>query len=48
MRYIPESPLIPDEEKRVYIKAQVEETNTLRSLAIELAKDGVPFSAMHG
>lgn len=45
---IPESPLIPEEEKYIYTAAELDFTNTLRVLALELVDRGVPFSNMHG
>lgn len=47
IRFIPESPLIPDEEKVAYIQSELEFKNTLRLLAIEITKSGIPFAAMH-
>ncbi len=47
VRSIPQSPLISDEEKEIYTRSQVIQTNVLRSLAVELTKDGIPFAAMH-
>ncbi|MCC6563980.1 hypothetical protein IT087_03745 [Candidatus Uhrbacteria bacterium] len=45
--HIPESKLISEEEKQTYKKANLETTNTLRRLSLELAKEGVPFLSMY-
>jgi hypothetical protein len=47
-RRIPESALIPEEEKKRYTKAEIDFENTLRVLALELYKEGVPFLDIHG
>lgn len=47
INFIPKSLLISDKERRDYIQSYIEVTNTLRLLALELVKEGVPFSAIH-